>query len=599
MVLLVVYEEAGFKVCVARFDKASRCTGLIGKQAQCSRSKLSDRTNSSIKMVSNIYLNDAMKTGRFLMRKADHVTRKRPMMSGKCLVGCLVLFACLGASSVIYGISTFMGDGLLAQSARLRAVKGGASPEQLPAGSADTEQLSDQPLARAAQEALQNDGRKPAKQLAKRSAQDERTRLIVLYSENSRINTGVWPGWGTEGTTVLNWAAAGVHVDKVCPLPCTFTHDNGMVGQADAVVVETVNHPKFGLGGQAFEWPAQSRPNPRSVAITGGSSAPAGTDGKALTPPDKLPAIGVFYYEPHALYPQHNVYAEEVTSHSDFTVVPGAGATLPISMVCPWGREVKDFLKTVPPKTPGRLLAYFSEHGVAQPFRRIVDELFEAAGADIHAYSHRRNRDTPAEAGGDPYQLTNRMDFVSTYRFILITDGEQQDDFLSPEWSQAFLSGTVPIYGGAGNAAHYAPGPRSFVSLSDFSSGAELWQFIKAFDGEGQQVEEAYERFFDWKKGAQAAFESDEGQQRYGLGTGGGIVGAEEVQGASQAVSRWPRPPAPGPGAEQQVADAREEASSSAFADASFLAWRNFRRHLDQCVHYAECRICDLVHRIT
>jgi hypothetical protein len=28
-------------------------------------------------------------------------------------------------------------------------------------------------------------------------------------------------------------------------------------------------------------------------------------------------------------------------------------------------------------------------------------------------------------------------------------------------------------------------------------------------------------------------------------------------------------------------------------------AWRAFRRHLDHCVHYAECRICELVSLLT
>jgi hypothetical protein len=439
----------------------------------------------------------------------------------------------------------------------------------------------------------------------------ERKRVIVLYSEGSRINTGVWPAWGGRdpNTATLAWAAAGVAVNKECPVSCIISHDNSMIESADAVIIETVNHPKFGLGNQPFQWPPGGRSNPRAASIAAGASRPWDESGRSpLVIPASLPALGTFYYEPDANYPGFGYRDSGIAEKTHFSVTAHDDSTLQVTLVCPWGRPVPVFLAPAPmaAKQPGRLLAYFSEHGVAERYRTIVDELFAAAGPEVvHAFSHKRNRETPPEAGGDPFALSTKLDFLSTYRFLLITDGAEQADYLSPEWSQAFLAGVVPIYGGAPNAAAYAPGPRSYLSLADFSSGAALWEYIRAFDGSREGADAAYARFFDWKWGAQTAWEADEHGQSNVLGTGRGIARGTDASAALAAVVRWGRPPAPpAPGGDVAAAaaaarDAAAEGVSEPFAYDAALAWRIYRLRLDSCVHYAECRLCELVTKVT
>ena len=50
-----------------------------------------------------------------------------------------------------------------------------------------------------------------------------------------------------------------------------------------------------------------------------------------------------------------------------------------------------------------------------------------------------------AAAGGIPYKLEKRLEFLGKYKFHLITEFAVEDDWIEPEFSQAFLAGTVPV----------------------------------------------------------------------------------------------------------------------------------------------------------
>lgn len=321
---------------------------------------------------------------------------------------------------------------------------------------------------------------------------------------------------------------------------------------------------------------------PRARANTHASAGSPGV-------PKQLPARGYFGMEPEKAFPAFGL--SDMASDFDFSLTQGGGTTLPVTLVCPWGRGVADFLAPHPAKGLGRLLAFFSEHGVAPGAPRVaLDELFAAAGSDVHAYTHKRNREMPAEAGGSPFTLDARIAFMGTYRFLLITEAVADEDWLSPEWSQAILAGAVPVYiGGPPNLAAYAL-PGGYVDGSRFASGAELWKYLSSFDGNA--ANEAYNRFFDWKRGAALAFAEDEPEGAGALGTGDGVAPSACKPETVAATAAWPLPPVPG-------APLPTEADAAALDVLAAEAWRCFRRALDRCVHYAECRICRHVHQIT
>lgn len=302
--------------------------------------------------------------------------------------------------------------------------------------------------------------------------------IVVLSSGQGRWNTGVWTGFGEKQPT-LNWAAAGVVVDKsACRFECEFTHDQSKLATADAVLMELVNHPKFLGEGTAIPipWPAKRVPS----------------DG---VPTDGLPLVGNFFFEPSHKYPK---YTTDPSLHSnvDFTVAPDRQvADIPITLICPWGHPRNHYLNKPPAKAPGNLLGYFNEHGFAPEYADYVRSLFSLLGDSLHSYIHMGNRQMPPEAIGEPYRLENRLKFMGTYKFLLVTEPLLQDDWIEPDWSQTLLAGAVPVYIGAPNIREYTPGPKSYIDIRDFPDPQALVDKLRELDAN----DDAYMRYFDWK----------------------------------------------------------------------------------------------------
>lgn len=430
-----------------------------------------------------------------------------------------------------------------------------------------------------------------------------RKRLILLSDGEGKWNTGVWNGWGYDPNEVtLNWAAAGVKIKKVCPVQCEFSRDMSRVGEADAVVNEAINKPKFGIPeSDPFPFPP-TRDNPKALA----------PGAKPTAIPSKLPLNVLFYYEAASSYPRYTLASPDFAAKFDITMTPSQKSTLPIGMTCPWGRSTYDYVRPPPAKAPGRLLAYFNEHGIARSYAPTVDKLFQLAGDKLHSYIHRSNRPMPKEAGGDPYQLSNRLDFVGSYKFALVTEAIEEEDWIEPDLSQVWLAGAVPVYIGSPNVINYQPGPRSMVHMRDFPSADALWAYLQSFEGDDPETLARYNaEFFAWKTPAVTTFMMDEQGQDNPIGAGNGVIMSLQTPQAVLAdqLALWAPRPQPDGAWPAQLAELKKivggmgttpgGGSPMTFDRIAEAAWRNFRRRLDQCVHYGECRLCELVTLLT
>ncbi len=186
---------------------------------------------------------------------------------------------------------------------------------------------------------------------------------------------------------------------------------------------------------------------------------------------------------------------------------------------------------------------------------------------------------------------------MSTYKFVLVTEAVEENDYISPEWSHAILAGAVPVYIGAPNIAAFAPGPRSYIDIRDFSSAEELWKFLVRLGDNTEQ----YKQYFEWKKGANAAYKEDEGDANYGLGTGDGVrVDNIHLERLTERVKQLSLPSVGNENNNNKKKDgAHEKGGAVEFNQTAMDAWRLFRSHLDHCVHYAECRLCQMVTKLT
>lgn len=436
---------------------------------------------------------------------------------------------------------------------------------------------------------------------------NQRTRLILLSDGDGKINTGVWPGWGGRFPyqSTLHWGTAGLVVEKTCPVSCETTHDNSRFFEADMVVTEMINYPKFGHKSLPPP-PGRSVKNAR-YSLTQRTGYPY----YRVPVPQTLPAHVVFYYEPENYDPDFTLLSRDVASNFDFSATQRHTSTVPITLTCNWGKSVTDFLGAPPAKDEEKFIMYLSEHGVSKEYQALVDELFVAAEqdrhADIHAYRHKRNRQLPHTLQGEEYTLARMLDFMSEYKFILITDPVVENDFVSPEFSQAIAAGVVPVYLGAKNIHRYAPGPGSFVDGRRFQSGHELWDYLRQFstlgfrenagglsETEKSEVREAYAQFFAWKKYASEEHRRDTKGQNLPFGAARGHFLDRlrmEPRDIEIALEYWPTP--------DPFDFGVLEADTEEFQSLSHNAWNMYRTNLDYCVHYAECRLCELAHSVT
>jgi len=242
------------------------------------------------------------------------------------------------------------------------------------------------------------------------------------------------------------------------------------------------NHPKF-LGGRAE---SSAFPFPATRQAT----------------PVKLPLLGMFYNEPHVWYPQYTT-DEGIRSHFDITIEPRASSSVPITMVCPWGKPRSAFLLPAPAKNPSTLMGYFSGGGMDSYYSAWVTAFVEEMGADIHAYYLLKNMEFPPGVDTAP----TKIDLMGTYKFVLVTEQVMLEDWVSMEFSQALLSGAVPVYVGAPNIEEFAPAPDSFVHVRrDWidKHPKELAAYLRKVASDDIM----YASFFEWKKrGLAAAFE--------------------------------------------------------------------------------------------
>ena len=315
---------------------------------------------------------------------------------------------------------------------------------------------------------------------------------VVLSTGGGKWNTGVWPGYG-QNPAQLQWAAAGAVAHKTCPVQCKFTDDQSQLSSAHAVMMETVNAPKFLGPGQAAS---------DSIRIPTGNSRPVTIQ---------------FYYEPASrsyapwmaeLEPQFDIVAAphaQLLAKSAQSSGVGSQTTehrpqyIPLTLACPFGAAQDAWLGPPGPKTNDKFMAYFSELGPPPGESEFIGQLLQLGrGSDVgvHSFHRAANAQAPADVmPGAAFSIAARIDFLRQYKFVLITDGAMDErGYFGPELAHALLAGAVPVYFGTPAVAAFMP-EDSWVNAANFESAEELWRFLHRV---GQDDGE-YQVFFDWK----------------------------------------------------------------------------------------------------
>jgi hypothetical protein len=364
--------------------------------------------------------------------------------------------------------------------------------------------------------------------------------VVTLWNGRGLFNTGVWPGWGGPDPKVahLQWAANGVAVHKRCEYNCEFTYDQ--LASADGVVVETVNHAKFGHGDKMFPWPIRS---------------------------NGRPIVGAFYVEPEGAYPGFQMSDASISRNVEFSATYSLSSDVPVTLMCPWGVDTTDprveqifgplagpYLNPAPlsEKDQHHAMVMFSDRGidaiVSRRLNRFVS-LIAPSRFHLHAYSGPfKTKEAPP---GVFDALPNRLALLRTYRVAIVAQSSTGKDWIDPELSHALVSGAVPVVWGPSNLKELLPSPEAAIDAMEFGDDIEaLWAAVKRV----LEDDAEYERRQAWRRQ---------------------VV---EWMLASQVISMY-------------------EALSKAKSSALHPAARHFGRFAEtvalNCVHYAECRICE------
>ena len=95
----------------------------------------------------------------------------------------------------------------------------------------------------------------------------------------------------------------------------------------------------------------------------------------------------------------------------------------------------------------------------------------------------------------------SKLKLVSAYKFMIVAENTELDDYVSEKIYWAFEAGVVPIYLGAPNIRDIWPVPHSFIHVRDYSGAAELAAEVQRLDRD----DAAYTQYLEWRRSPDAA----------------------------------------------------------------------------------------------
>jgi hypothetical protein len=176
-------------------------------------------------------------------------------------------------------------------------------------------------------------------------------------------------------------------------------------------------------------------------------------------------------------------------------------------------RRDSDFWAPYLPREPERMLApprakteaapavlfLSSAHDRSQR-NRYLHELMRRMRVDSYGRLA-RNR----QIEGSDFGYETKLAVIARYKFCLSFENSIAPDYVTEKFFQPLIAGTVPVYRGAPNVAEFAPGPKSYIDVSNFSDPAALADYLNRLAGD----EKAYGEFLQWKQaGFSSAFQT-------------------------------------------------------------------------------------------
>jgi len=164
---------------------------------------------------------------------------------------------------------------------------------------------------------------------------------------------------------------------------------------------------------------------------------------------------------------------------------------------------LEDILKLIPTEKKHNPVIFMATNcgaGGAEERTQLVSDLMKYISIDSYG-GCLHNTDLPDKMKGRIYDnhgkaMRDKIELFSNYRFALVFENHNVEDYVTEKLMCALQAGTLPIYMGAPNIDEWTPGDHSIIKVSDFAGPRELGDYITYLD----QNPDEYNKYFEWKK---------------------------------------------------------------------------------------------------
>lgn len=187
-------------------------------------------------------------------------------------------------------------------------------------------------------------------------------------------------------------------------------------------------------------------------------------------------------YYPHAIEPSYLKYIDINMTYS-----------LDDDVRSPYFGSRARYMAPVENKTMGLMAVFISNAFDKSDRLKYLEDLMVALPkpGQVNSYGRvKHNADMPFKDDGQASKIT----IMSHHKFCFALENSIFHDYVTEKFFQCLVAGSVPI-SNVPNIEEFAPHPRSYISISNFTSAAELAEYLLYLDSHDDE----YKKYLEWK----------------------------------------------------------------------------------------------------
>ena len=181
----------------------------------------------------------------------------------------------------------------------------------------------------------------------------------------------------------------------------------------------------------------------------------------------------------------------------DVRVSYTSSSTIPFPFICmsDMRQPLLDALKLKPPTDRHGIVMVVTDCSVRWRYN-YLKELMKYVHIDSYGKCLHNTNMSSSRSKGQGIFASIKLNIIKSnrYKYLICFENNVLSEYVSEKLWHAYMSQTIPIYYGAPEAYHQAPGNNTFIDASKFAGPKELAEYIKKVD----QNESLYKSYFNF-----------------------------------------------------------------------------------------------------